>query len=916
MSSGFHSKKEGGGVLIAVSNHIESCRIQGYESDCEDIWVSLNINSKKGVNSETIYICGVYIPPPVQKHILKHFIDNTNRVLESFDGTSLVVGDFNLGNMLWSRTSHTYVGNSNSALHNMLSDFSSLHDLKQYNFIVNNKNKILDLVLSNKPQIDVCECMDPLISVDVSHPPLTFILETGQRPDLLPDISTNKYCFGKADYVKIQQELKTTPWDDLLGKCGSVNAMVAIFYDQLHILIRKYVPLSKPKNRKYPFWFSRSLINCIKEKYKCRMKIRKYCNPRDIMAFELLKKRCDRLLKESHAKYLENLEKSLRSNPKLFWTYLKKQKKCNFYPTKMKFNTSEATKGTDISNLFADYFSSVYTNVSSLSSSQPFPLTSYPNSCLSLITFTPEQILRVLKRLDSSKGAGMDGIPAIFVTSCPEELAKPLTYIINCSLRTGIYPSQWKDALVIPVYKNGDRSLISNYRPISIISVFAKIFELAVYPIFFSQFKANIAPEQHGFLKARSTTTNLTSFVEDLVEVMDAGNSVDAIYTDFSKAFDTVSHTLLIQKLEIIGVTGNMLTWCESYLQSRKSVVVINGYSSKSFISSSGVPQGSHLGPLFFNIFINDICSCFCNSKCLLYADDLKLYRTVRTELDAICLQNDLNNLVQWCRENCMSLNTSKCYVIKFSRKRTSFERNYSIDGNKLTEVEQIRDLGVILDTGLRFNLHIDDIVSRSFKILGFVLRNCKSFKNAETKISLFTALVRSVLEYGSIVWNPYFDIYKNRLENVQKRFLGHLTYSLNLAKKLQSYEERLSFFKLLSLQNRRRVLDNSFMFKLVNGSIESPYLLSKIMFRAPSRSFRASTYTPFVESFAHSRYGRLSPINRLIINYNSIYKIATSLHNNKKNENNPTVYPDIDIFNDNIICFKKKTIVYINYNL
>ncbi|CAH2090729.1 unnamed protein product [Euphydryas editha] len=163
MTSGFHNKIDGGGVLIAFSRHLRFYRLQSFESHCGDIWIGLEIGNKGNIS------------PPIQKHVLKEFIDNTNKVLQSFVGTSLVVGDFNLGGMSWFMNTKNCSTISNSILHAMLSDFLSLDDLTQYNFVYNNKNKILDL-LSNKSIIDLCDCLDALISIDVLHSPLTFSL--------------------------------------------------------------------------------------------------------------------------------------------------------------------------------------------------------------------------------------------------------------------------------------------------------------------------------------------------------------------------------------------------------------------------------------------------------------------------------------------------------------------------------------------------------------------------------------------------------------------------------------------------------------------------------------------------------------------------------------------------------------------
>ncbi|CAF4930014.1 unnamed protein product [Pieris macdunnoughi] len=490
-----------------------------------------------------------------------------------------------------------------------------------------------------------------------------------------------------------------------------------------------------------------------------------------------------------------------------------------------------------------------------------------------------------------------------FAIKCASELALPLSIIINSSLNSGIFPTVWKSALVIPLFKSGDTSAVLNYRPISILPTFAKVFESILCPIISSHFKHFIAPEQHGFAKSRSTSTNLVSFVEDLAEGVDRGQSYDAIYTDFSRAFDRVSHVMLIHKLSSIGIDGIFLNWCRSYLSNRQSVVVVGGYKSKEFTAISGVRQGSHLGPLFFNIFINDIGSCVQGSKFLMFADDLKLYRTVNSPEEAMSLQNDLDNLIMWCSLNGMNLNPEKCHVVRFSRKKRSPTRVYHINQAFLKDVSHTRDLGVILDGKLRFNLHVDDITNRAFRMLGFVLRNCKEFRNPSTNVTIYTCLVRSILEYCSPVWNPHYGIYIKRLENVQKRFLWHLSYGCNMARKLPSYNDRLLHFHLKSLRHRRELLDIMFLYKLINGILDTPDILSRVNISVPKKLQRFAK-PPFRIKFAKSNLGQNAPLNRSLRSYNLIHSVE--IDGGIGSQWGGREFPQIDLFSNSPSIFKK----------
>ncbi|CAH2226737.1 jg23518 [Pararge aegeria aegeria] len=309
--------------------------------------------------------------------------------------------------------------------------------------------------------------------------------------------------------------------------------------------------------------------------------------------------------------------------------------------------------------------------------------------------------------------------------------------IFNKSLIDGQFPDIWKEIRIVPVYKSGKQKDVKNYRPISIISTMAKAFESLVYQHMYTHLKNYVRDKQHGFMCKRSTNTNLLLHVTNIAECIDHGYQMDAIYADFSKAFDKVNHRLLLSKLQANGISDSLLKWSKSYLVNRKSRVVINGHQSEVFIAESGVPQGSNLGPLFFNIFINDITDIFFNSNASLFADDLKLTRIVHCDNDIKLLQEDLSRLNDWCNTNKMFLNVDKCYHIKFTRNKNTLLSVYDIDDRQLTEVSMIRDLGVVLDSKLTFVPHIDKTLDLANKSLGFVLRTSKNFKRCATIIRL-----------------------------------------------------------------------------------------------------------------------------------------------------------------------------------
>lgn len=381
----------------------------------------------------------------------------------------------------------------------------------------------------------------------------------------------------------------------------------------------------------------------------------------------------------------------------------------------------------------------------------------------------------------------------------------------------------------------------------------------------YGKIKPIISFKQHGFTKKRKTATNLVEFTSCVVNVIESGKQLDVIYTDFSKAFDRVSHSVLISKLTELGIFSHAVNWIESYLRGRSQVVKIGSSRSKIIQVVSGVPQGSHLGPLLFILFVNDIPDIFKTANCLMYADDVKIFHPVSSITDANELQSDLDAFTLWCRNNRLALNVSKCKQMSYTRRiKNTITFSYCINQTPLTRVSQIRDLGVLFDSDICFNNHVNAIVTKACSMLGFLFRLCSEFRNPNSLKALYCAHVRSHLEYCSVVWFPYYDTYSHKIESVQKKFLKFLFYRFGWYRlvKYAPYNFKCKLVHLESLEDRRRNSSVFFFHDILSGHIDAPNLLSKINFNVPSHVLR--NFSLFKIQSHRTNYGSMEPLNRM----------------------------------------------------
>jgi len=393
-----------------------------------------------------------------------------------------------------------------------------------------------------------------------------------------------------------------------------------------------------------------------------------------------------------------------------------------------------------------------------------------------------------------------------------------LYLLFTRSLSEGVVPTQWKFANVTPIYKKGTKSDPSNYRPVSLTSVISKLMERLIAEDILVHLRSNnlLCAQQHGFTPGKSTSTNLLEALDVWTEALSHGLPVDIIYMDYAKAFDTVPHERLLRQIQSLGINDQALLWVRSFLTSRHQRVIVNGALSETSEVTSGVPQGSVLGPVLFTMFVCDIPSQI-NNMVAMFADDTKLYSAIQDPPDEYTrdLQSDIDRLQAWASRMQMLFHPDKCVTMHLGRNIPHHEYTMQKqDGTPYTlkTVDKEKDLGVLIDHKLTFSQHIQAQVNKASRTLG-ALKHTYSAISKESFLLLYKSLVRPHLEYASVVWSPSLKRDKDAIERVQRRATRMVQGLSHL-----SYPERLTELKLPTLEYRRQRADILATFKILKG--------------------------------------------------------------------------------------------------
>lgn len=828
----------GGGVLVAIRNKLkcaEFCLLDSMDLECICIQLKLNSNT-----NAFIYVA--YIPPNSDKATYSRHSTLINSIQYKSKDTILVMGDFNIPNVEWLLDTDDQkillpINIRPDHAADFIADIME-HGLCQINSIRNDDNNLLDLVFTNDFSTAEIESAPALIKIDGYHPPLLLSIEWQLKANMTDTITIRNFKY--ADYIGMNRYLDQIKFDTLF-QSKSLHDKAAILQETLNDAISKFVPITEKRiNSKLP-WKNKDLQHLKNKKDK---EWKRYKTNGDKTSFNKAFHSFEVLNKHLYEIYVDKMASSLKSNPSTFWKFVNSKRCTDNFPSVLSLEDHTTHDPMEQADLFASYFSE---NFSSQSSDLSNNLSESISGADELFLLDEVQIFDALLNIDTNKGVGEDGIHPLLLKNCAALLCKPIAEIFNESLTMGEFPNLWKKFSVRPIFKSGSRTRVENYRCIAKLPTIAKFFEKLVNQRLTQLVEGKIINHQHGFMKKRSTVTNLLEFTCFASKALAKGAQVDVLYTDFAKAFDKVNHAKLIEKLYRLNLPSNLVAWIASYLSNRRQFVRFKNINSKEFIVNSGVPQGSHIGPTLFNLFINDIAEDINNDVFIsLFADDLKIATTLTSNADAENLQIAINKLELWCNANDLHLNLKKCSVLSLTRKRNVYLHPYVYGDHTFKRTTEQKDLGVIIDSKLDFIKHINATASKAASALGFIKRFCYDMKSINTQKTLFNTLVQSILEYCCVVWLPFHDIHKNKIESILRQFSMYVLREYPNSEnnyRISSYNERLSKLNMVSLQRRRVNAAVTFLFDLVHNNVHCPLLYHEIELNNNTRNLRQSEF-------------------------------------------------------------------------
>ena len=797
------------GTCIYVSNNFKSVSLDiGGHTFHDSTTVQVTGVGNQNILLQCIYRSGS--PDIASQHDdeMYKLFSNTAKIQNV--SKKVIAGDFNLNKICWCPDpSNPTVANINELsseakfLECIRDSFLTQHITQPTRYRTGNTPTCDDLLFTSN-ETDIGD-----ISYDASIGKSDHItINCSINTNIKPQVKKNTvYKYDKGDYKKMRNILNNVKWEEELQDKSATESM-DIFEKIYHSAVKDCIPTIEvlSNDRRKPIWMNRHALRKVRKKYSSWIRYLNTKQGEDYDKYVRSRNDATHAVKVARKDYEKEVAKECRKNPKGVWNYMRSTQKVKSKIPNLKRKDGSFTKtDEEVAETLNEQYYSVFTK-ENLTNIPNIPAKPLVTEKLSNIEIKREDVEKLLKNLIPNKAPGLDGLHPKVLKEMAEVVSQPITEIFRRSFDSGSIPTNWLQAVICPIFKKGDKSDPSNYRPVSLTSIICKMLERIIVVHIIKHLEANHlnCTQQHGFQIGKSVTTNLLQALNVWTEALMHNIPIDILYMDYAKAFDTVPHQRLLCQVESFGITGRTLQWIRAFLSNRQQKVRANGKDSSWSPVMSGIPQGSILGPILFTLFVNDLPG---NIRTIIsmFADDTKLYIPLTSDSSFEDLVADLNYLQEWAASMQMRFHPAKCKVMHLGKNnpRRIYEMKDSNNlSHKLEEVEVEKDLGVHIDSDLKFTIHCQEKVNKANQILGFIKH---SFKHMDKEIflMLYKSLVRPHLEFASCIWSPKHKYNIDSIERVQRRATKIIPQLRNL-----SYTDRLRHLNLETLSYRRTRAD------------------------------------------------------------------------------------------------------------
>ena len=780
-----------GGTGIFISDKLNFKRRDDLSmirnEELESTFVEISIPNRKSI------ICGtIYRHPKMNLELFNNdFLDPMLEKIDKENKICFLMGDFNAN--LLNVDTNTHIS---EFLNNFTSHFFSPYILQPTRVNEHSKTLIDNVFINN---VEYKSHSGNLTSQISDHLIQFVILKGFKKLKVNEEKNNYKRDYSFFNYNEFKNDLFDLNWNTILEIPGlSANAGFDIFLQTITRLLDEHAPIKKLSKREISLkakpWITTKISNLMIKRDKI---FKSFCKEKNDevkqkthVRYKRLRNYVVKLIKDSKKEHYVNFFQKNTNNIRKTWDGIKSlvtlKPKAQTVVNSIVTPKGVISSNRDIAEEFNNFFSSVGSTISSKipgckSNFKDFLGDKVMNSFF--LRYTDEdEILKIIKNLKSNKSSGPNSIPIHILKFYADIFCKPISKLVNLSFSQGVFPESLKLAKVIPIFKKNDPQICSNYRPISLLSIFSKIYEKCMHSRLYSFFTKYdlIFSRQFGFRHKYSTGHALLSLIELIKHHIENDKIVSGIFIDLEKAFDTVNHKILLSKLEHYGIRGLTLKWLNSYLDNRKQYVFLSGESSSTQPVSCGVPQGSTLGPLLFLIYINDFHKAFSETVVHNFADDTNMLFAGKNvgHIESV-VNRELKTLTQWLRSNKLSLNTTKTKFLLFRSPNKVISRipNIKICKFKLTLAKSVDYLGVTIDEVLSWNKQVCSLTQKLCRA-NAIISKLRHFVPLNACVSVYYSVFFSHILHGCLVWSYSNQGNIKKLEVLQKRCVRILTFS------------------------------------------------------------------------------------------------------------------------------------------